>query len=183
MPIKTELDGKNINPKSISLCLFVPGSTSLFHSHPLHLLPPQEAWGRGQWGLGSDHRGCSLPLPPRVFPLLQHVSLTQAVKLQDKVAPVWALHFTLPQGIFTFSRAESPRECRLGVCSGTVLYGLQGNTCFNMACPTSSREFLLQHLQPSFHSWFPGPWSRSCFSHFFPHTDLWHFALFWTCFP
>lgn len=91
---------------------------------------------------------------------------------------MWAL----PQGIFTFSSAQFPRGCRLGICSGTVLYGPQGNTCFNIACPTGFQGFSAPGPAALLPLLFPWPWSQSCFSHFFPHTDLWRLVLFWMCF-
>lgn len=94
----------------------------------------------------------------------------------------WDLHMPLPQGIITFSSAECPRGCRVGICSGTLLCGLQGNTCSNMACPTGFQGISAPAPATLLPLLLPCPWSWSCFSHTLRECSS-HWSVAFCCFP
>lgn len=126
-------------------------------------LPKRHGEG-GEWGLGSDHCSSSLPLLPLDFPLLQHVSLTQAVKLQDKVAPTWGLDVPLPQGTFPFSSAE-PQRLQGGYLLRHSPLWTAGKNCSNRACPTAFQGMSAPAPAALLLLLLPCPWSQSCLSH------------------
>lgn len=98
------------------------------HLHSVSSPYSSQCWGLRNGSCGQCIKGFSLfLLPPCTFPLLQHVSFSWAIELQDKLALVWLLHQLqfLQEITFTCSSVG----CCMDIRSVMVLsIGLQQNT-------------------------------------------------------
>lgn len=125
---------------------------SFFPNCPSSSPHPQQHRGMGTGGLWSVLNSSSLPLlPPHTFPLLQHQSSQQAAILQDKPAPVWALHRPqFLQGMLPISVMVPSTGCREYLLHRYPLHGWQGdnyNTFSTSSLPPSMMCQTLQALQ------------------------------------